>query len=204
MRDVADPNVFAGTTIIFPNAVAKGRAHGLEMRLEVPKNRGWSGYANWAVARVIQTGPIHGGLFLEDEVEEIEAGEEFAPDHDQRFTAGGGVTWEHAPSRAAVSLTVRYETGTPVQQDDDDLDELIEQPGADRVDFETGRTKPRTVVSLLLTTPFVSTARVEASLGLQVLNLFDAQYAYNFGNPFSGTHFGAPRSFALSVRIALR
>ena len=30
------------------------------------------------------------------------------------------------------------------------------------------------------------------SLRGAVLNLFDARYAYNFGNPFSGTHFGAP------------
>jgi hypothetical protein len=36
------------------------------------------------------------------------------------------------------------------------------------------------------------------------LNLFDQRYAYNFGNPFSGTHFGAPRTVAISVRLDLR
>jgi outer membrane receptor protein involved in Fe transport len=204
MRDVADPNVFAGTTIIFPNAVAKGRAHGFEARLEMRKHRGWSGYGNWAVARVVQTGPITGGLFLEDDIEELGPGVEFAPDHDQRFTAGGGVTWEHARSRAAVSLAARYETGTPVQQDEDELDELLEQPGGDLVDVDSGRVKPRTVVSLLFTAPVFSAGRVEASLGVQVLNLFDQRYAYNFGNPFSGTHFGAPRTVAVSARFAFR
>jgi outer membrane receptor for ferric coprogen and ferric-rhodotorulic acid len=34
-----------------------------------------------------------------------------------------------------------------------------------------------------------------------VLNLFDQRYAYNFGNPFSGTHFGAPRTASFSVRV---
>ena len=64
---------------------ARLRAQGFEMRLEVPRYRGWSGYANWAVSKVVQTGPINGGLFLEDEVEEIGPGVEFTPDHDQRF-----------------------------------------------------------------------------------------------------------------------
>ncbi len=204
MRNVTDPNVFAGTTIIFPNAVDRGRAHGFEARLEVPRQRGWSGYVNWAVAKVVQTGPINGGLFLEDEVEEIGPGVEFSPDHDQRMTAAGGLTWEHARSGAAVSVTTRYESGTPIQQEEDDLDELLERPGADRVDFESGRTKPRTVVSLRFTVPVYRNANVTSTVGLQVLNLFDADYAYNFGNPFSGTHFGAPRSVAISVRFAFR
>jgi outer membrane receptor protein involved in Fe transport len=204
MRDVADPNVFAGTTIIFPNAVAKGRAHGLEMRVEVPKVRGWSGYANWGVARVVQTGPITGGLFLEDEIEDLGDGVEFSPDHDQRFTASGGVTWEHERSRTTVSTVARFETGTPVQREEDDLDELLEQPGAEMVDFESGRVKPRTVVSALMTVPFLAMKNVSGSVSVQVTNLFDRRYAFNFGNPFSGTHFGAPRSVAVSARLAWR
>jgi hypothetical protein len=156
------------------------------------------------VAKVIQTGPIHGGLFLEDEVEEIGPGVEFSPDHDQRMTAGGRLTWEHAGSGAAVSLTARYETGTPVQQEEDDLEELFDRPGAYLVDFEAGRTKPRTVVSLLFNAPVYRNAGVTGTVGVQVLNLFDADYAYNFGNPFSGTHFGARRSVAFSVRFAFR
>ena len=31
-----------------------------------------------------------------------------------------------------------------------------------------------------------------------------ARYAYNFGNPFSGTHFGAPRSARVDLRISSR
>ena len=200
MRDVADPNVFAGTTVIFPNAVAEGRAQGVEARLEVPRSRGWSGYMNVAVTKVTQTGPINGGLFLEDEVEEIGPGVEFTPDHDQRVAAGAGVTWEHVPSRIVISLTARYETGTPVPVEDD-LDELLEQPGADMVDFESGRVKPRTVVSLLARLPLFRTALAAGSVGVQVLNLFDARYAFNFGNPFSGTHFGAPRTVAATLRV---
>jgi outer membrane receptor protein involved in Fe transport len=203
IEHVADPNVFAGTTIIFPNAVARGRARGIDMRLELPRHNGWSGYANWSAARVRQTGPITGGLFLEDEVEELGPGVEFVPDHDQRFAAGFGLTWEHA-SGVALSAVGRYETGTPVPQEDDDLEELMERPGADLVDFEAGRVESRTLFSLLATVPLFETDRVRASAGVRVLNLFDARYAYNFGNPFSGTHFGAPRTVAVTLRISFR
>jgi outer membrane receptor for ferric coprogen and ferric-rhodotorulic acid len=69
------------------------------------------------------------------------------------------------------------------------------------VDFESGRVKPRTVVSILARLPLFRTGPATGSVGVQVLNLFDARYAYNFGNPFSGTHFGAPRTAAAAFRL---
>jgi outer membrane receptor for Fe3+-dicitrate len=203
VRQAADPNVFVGTTIVFPNAVAQGRARGLDARLEMARDGGWSAYVSASTARVIQTGPMTGGLFLEDEVEEIGNGEEFIPDHDQRFAAGTGVTWTH-PTGVSVSATGRYETGTPLQREEDDLDELRERPGAEMVDFETGRVKPRGIVSVLATAPIVKRGSTTVTTSVQLLNLFDARYAFNFGNPFSGTHFGAPRTVAFTVRVAFR
>jgi hypothetical protein len=44
----------------------------------------------------------------------------------------------------------------------------------------------------------------DVSLRLSVLNLADRPFAYNFGNPFSGTHFGAGRTAHVGVRIAFR
>lgn len=201
-RDVADPNVFFGTTVIFPNAVAKGRAQGIDLRLEVPRRRGWSGYVSSSVSKVIQTAPITGGLFLEDEIADIAPGEEFLPDHDQRVTMAGGVTWEHGSSGLTVSGAARYESGTPLQRDDDD--ELEARPGAELVDFERGRVKPRFLVSLTAALPIVDRDRMEVVLRGSILNLFDRAFAYNFGNPFSGTHFGAPRTAELSVQVGFR
>jgi outer membrane receptor for Fe3+-dicitrate len=142
-------------------------------------------------------------LFLEDDVEEIGDGEEFTPDHDQRFAAAMGVTWTHSTG-VAVSATGRYETGTPIQQEDNDLDELRGRPGAAMVDFEEGRVKPRGIVSLRATAPVMRRGDTTVEAALEVLNLLDARYAYNFGNPFSGTHFGAPRSVGFSVRAKFR
>ncbi len=202
-RDMADPNVFFGTTVIFPNAVAEGRAQGLDVRLEMPRWHGWSGYASSAVGRVIQTGPVTGGLFLEDEIAFIGSGVEFVPDHDQRVVLAGGLTWEHLRSGFSASTTVRYESGTPVQRDDED-GELEERPGAELVDFERGRVKPRLLFSLVAALPLADTTRARVMLRASLLNLFDRAYAYNFGNPFSGTHFGAPRTAAVSLEVIFR
>jgi len=201
MTDVADPNVFAGTTIIFPNAVAKGRAMGVDVRAELPRHSSWSGHVNLSVGRVRQNGPMTGGLFLEDEVADIASGEEFAPDHDQRMAAGGAVTWMHPTSRATVSASVRYESGTPIQRDEEEQDALLERPGAELVDFEHGRVKGRTIASLVADVQVWKRGRRSAGIRASAINLFDAEYAYNFGNPFSGTHFGAPRTVSAALQL---
>jgi outer membrane receptor for ferrienterochelin and colicin len=202
-REVADPNVFVGTTVIFPNAVARGRAQGVDVRVEVPRWHGWSVYGSATVSKVIQTGPITGGLFLEDEIANLGPGVEFVPDHDQRIALAGGLTWEHETSALMASLTSRYESGTPLQRDAAQA-ELEERPGAEMVDFDRGRVRPRLVVSLLAAVPLVDGDRWRVRLRGSVLNLFDRAYAYNFGNPFSGTHFGAPRTAAVSLEVTVR
>jgi outer membrane receptor protein involved in Fe transport len=42
---------------------------------------------------------------------------------------------------------------------------------------------------------------VELSVRAAVLNLTDARYAFNFGNPFSGTHFGPGRTVQVGGRV---
>jgi hypothetical protein len=204
MREVADPNVFFGTTIIFPNAVAEGRARGVDARLEFAPQGRWSGYANLSVGTTTQTGPITGGLFIEDDVADIGPGEQFVPDHDQRVVTGAGVTWT---GHRGITLTAaaRYESGTPIELDDDDeAGELAERAGSELVDFNRGRVKPRFLTSVAAHVPVWSGERASVQLRAAVLNLFDERYAYNFGNPFSGTHFGAPRTFSLGVRVETR
>jgi outer membrane receptor for ferrienterochelin and colicin len=201
VRDVADPNVFAGTTIIFPNAVAQAGARGLDARLELIPHLSWSGYANLALGHVRQTGPITGGLFLENEVAQFGEGVQFTPDHDQRLVAGAGLTWTHARSGGAISTTVRHESGTPLEIDEDDEEELRQQPGAELADFDKGRVKPRTIVSMQAAWPLLRRGPNGLDVQASLFNVFDARYAYNFGNPFSGTHFGAPRTATLALRV---
>jgi outer membrane receptor protein involved in Fe transport len=204
VREYADPNVFFGTAIIFPNAVAQGHARGVDARIEAAPGGPWSAYANLSVSKVTQTGPITGGLFLEDDVADIGPGVEFVPDHDQRVVASGGLTWTGGRG-VTLSAAARYESGTPLELDDDaEADALAARPGADRVDLARGRVRPRAIVSLVGGVPVWTKPRAVVSVRAAVLNLFGARYAYNFGNPFSGTHFGAPRTAAVTLRVETR
>ena len=202
VTSAADPNVFFGTTIIFPNTVAKGRASGIDVRLELPRHRGWSGYVSYANSRVVQFGPITGGLFLEEEVIDIGPGTAFTPDHDQRNVGAFGLTYDHDRSGLSLGLTGRYESGTPLEVDEDVLEELTERPGAELVDFERGRVKPRQVFDLSVVQRLRRAARVDLDLRVAALNLAGARWAYNFGNPFSGTHFGPGRTIQIGLRAA--
>jgi outer membrane receptor for ferrienterochelin and colicin len=204
VKNAADPNVFFGTTVIFPNTVAAGRAAGVDVRLEMPRRHGWSGYLSYTNSRVEQSGPITGGLFLEDDIADIAPGTRFTPDHDQRNVGAMGVTYEHEGRAFWTALSARYESGTPIELDEDDHEELRARPGAELVDFERGRVKPRGVIDVIATKRLLRRSRADVSVRVSVLNLAGSRWAYNFGNPFSGTHFGPGRTLHAGVRVAFR
>ena len=201
IEDVADPNVLFGTTIVFPNAVARGHGDGVDMRLELPRRHGVSAYLNYTNSRVVQFGPVTGGLFVEDEVIEIADGTSFTPDHDQRHVGSFGLSYDHVRSGSWLSFAGRYESGTPLEVDVDELDELMERPGADLVDFDRGRVRPRQLFDLLAGTRLFRTGGSEFSIRAAILNFAGERFAFNFGNPFSGTHFGPGRTFQVGLQV---
>jgi hypothetical protein len=201
-RNFDDPNVFFNTTVIFPNSVAKGFARGLDVRVDVPKRRGWSGYFSYTNGRILQTGPINGGLFLTDEFIEIKPGTRFIPDHDQRNVGAFGATYSRRNWWASVSG--RYESGVPLEVDEERLEELKEERGAELVNFDRRRVKPWAVFDFSAGVDLFEDERVSVSAQFDVQNFTDHRFAYNFGNPFEGTHFGHPRMFGGRIKIQLR
>jgi outer membrane receptor protein involved in Fe transport len=202
--DMDDPNVFFGTTVTVPNSVARQHAAGFDLRLAMSPRRGWSGSASYSHARVVQFGPVTGGLFLEDDVAAIQDGTRFTPDHDQRHALVTTISYANERRRLRLSETFRYQTGTPVGIDSDDIDDLRGRPGADTVDFQSGRVKPRAVLDVLAQWALVRGTRADTTLSLWVNNVTDQIYAFNFGNPFSGTHFGAGRRIGVALRLGFR
>jgi outer membrane receptor protein involved in Fe transport len=158
----------------------------------------------YTLAKIDQFGPINGGLFLEDDVIEIGPGTKFTPDHDQRHALSAEVSYENTHRGLWVALAGRYRSGTPLEVADEELAELAERPGADLVDLEKGRVKPYAVLDVRAGQRLIRRQRFELTARASVLNLTGARYAFNFGNPFSGTHFGAPRSVRFDLRLALR
>jgi outer membrane receptor protein involved in Fe transport len=201
VTNYADPNVFFGTTIVFPNSVARGVARGFDLRLDLPRYRGVSAFASYTHARVEQFGPVNGGLFLEDSIADIGEGTRFVPDHDQPHVISSGVTYHHAGAGFTVSLAGRYESGTPLEADEDDLEEFRDRPGSALVDFDAGRTRPRRLLDVTLMQPLRRSGPLRLAVRVAVLNVLNHRYAFNFGNPFSGTHFGAPRTVLAEVQV---
>ncbi|HET9467607.1 MAG TPA: TonB-dependent receptor, partial [Vicinamibacterales bacterium] len=200
---VSDPNVLFGTTIIVPNAIARGEADGVDLRIDLPRRRGASGYVSYTNSRVVNFGPVTGGLFLEDEVIEIADGTRFIPDHDQRHVAAFGASYDHPRNGLWVSFGGRYESGTPLEVDEDERDELMARPGSELVNFAIGRVRPRQLFDVMAGARLRRTGGYELTLRASVLNLAGERYAYNFGNPFSGTHFGAGRTFQVGLQVRL-
>ncbi|MFY9553756.1 MAG: TonB-dependent receptor [Blastocatellia bacterium] len=203
-KNYDDPNVFFSTVIIFPNSVAEGFARGVDVRLDVPERAGWSGFLSYTNQRMLQIGPINGGLFLTDDVIEIGPGTRFIPDHDERNTGALEVMYRHRGSGWWAAFSGRHQSGVPLEVDPDRLVELKSKPGAELVDFGRGRVKPRTVLGVSTGADLFRKERVGLSVQVDLLNLTDRRFAYNFGNPFEGTHFGAPRQWNLRVRLSFR
>ena len=203
-RNVGDPNVFFNTTIIFPNSVNKGWSRGVDVRLDVPERKGFSGYLSYTNMRVLQTGPINGGLFLTDEFIEIGDGTTFIPDQDQRNTGSFGVNYQQQRSRLVVGFSGRHESGVPLEVEADRLEDLKAARGSELVNFDRGRVKPRTIFNFMTGVTLFRKDRVNVALQFDVQNIFNRAFAYNFGNPFEGTHFGAPRRWSGSLRFSFR
>lgn len=203
-RNFADPNVLLNTTVIFPNSVAKGFARGVDVRLDVVPVHGFSGYLSYTNQRISQTGPINGGLFLTDEFIEIGEGVRFIPDHDQRNVGAFGLTYEHQRSGIWTIFSGRYESGVPLEVDEDRLEELQQAEGADLVNFERGRVKPYTVLNMAVGADLLRQERVTMSVQVDAQNLTNRRFAYNFGNPFEGTHFGYPRLWSGRLKLTFK
>ena len=201
VRNYSDPNVLLGTSVIFPNSVAGGEAEGLDLRIDVPERKGWSGRFSYSNSRVFQVGPINGGLFLEEEVIEIAEGTRFTPDHDQRNVGSFSVMYQHRKIDFWIAFSGRHESGTPLEVDEEELEELMKRPGAELVNFERRRVKPRTLFDFSIGKELAIVEPMVATLQFDVRNLTNQRFAYNFGNPFSGTHFGDPRLWSVQLRL---
>lgn len=204
IRNQADPNVLFGTNIVFPNSVARGHAKGLDLRLELPRRGPWSAYVSYTLSKVVQFGPINGGLFLEEDFPEIGPGTPFTPDHDQRHVGSAAATYQDDRRGCSATLAARYQSGTPVELPDDALAGLGSRPGSDLVNLETGRVRPHFLLDAIVTARVKRWPAMDLTALGSVLNVAGQRYAFNFGNPFSGTHFGAPRSVTLGLRLARR
>jgi hypothetical protein len=66
------------------------------------------------------------------------------------------------------------------------------------------RVKPRFVLNAATSALVLQRERLKMRIGVAVQNVADADYVYNFGNPFSGTHFGSSRAFSTKLAFEFK
>jgi outer membrane receptor for Fe3+-dicitrate len=92
----------------------------------------------------------------------------------------------------------------PLELPDLGSDELHALPGANLVNFDTGRVKPWYVFGWSGGADVMRREYITVAAQLDIQNLADRSFAFNWGNPFSGTHFGYPRLIAGRLRFSFK
>ena len=202
IRNFSDKDQFFDTGVIFPISIFAGRVNGIEARVDTAEWRGLSGFASYANARSFGITPINGGLFLGESVSTLEnPGLRFPNDHDERNAGQFSVNYSHKRSGWWTSFGGRYDSGVPADlEPGTTLAEFVAEgfdPRLyDSLDFQRGRVKPRMIFNLSTGVDLRQDDRVAMSVALDVQNLTDKLFVYNFESVFSGTHIGPPRQWA--------
>src|ERR1041385_1870982 len=208
IENFSDKDQFFETGVIFPIAISSGRVTGEELRLESTDIPGFHTFISYANSRAFGVTPITGGLFLGEDPQDLFLhGLKFANDHDQRNEAQFQVSYNHRPSGLYASFSGRYDSGVPVDiEPGTTLADFVAQgfdPRLfDKIDFQRGRVRPRTILDLSVGADLMQKERVSMNVQFDVQNLTNELFLYNFESVFSGTHVGYPRLF--SGRLSLR
>ncbi|HZJ44978.1 MAG TPA: TonB-dependent receptor [Pyrinomonadaceae bacterium] len=208
IENFSDKDQFFETGVIFPISISSGRVTGEEVRLESTDLHGFHGFASYANARAYGVTPINGGLFLgENPTDLFLSGFKFANDHDQRNEAQFQLSYNHRPSGIYASFSGRYDSGVPVDVEPgttlaDFVANGFDPRLYDKIDFQRGRVRPRTIFDFSVGADLMQKERVSLNIQFDVQNLTNELFLYNFESVFSGTHVGYPRLF--SGRLSLR
>ena len=164
------------TNLVSPYNFKRGRAGGLEVGAITVVSRWLTAFGNVALEKAEGQGIASAKyLFSPDDL----ANNRWQMlDHAQTWTANAGVTAREGGAEASTKLN--YGSG-----------------------LRTGPTNNEHVpghftVDLTLAYQFLSTP-MKPTLALDVVNLFDARYAYRIANGFNGSHYGPQRSAYLRV-----
>jgi len=202
--NAADNSQFLNTGILYPIAAAKGRFHGMDLRIDVIPVNGWSGYLSAGTVRTIFYDPTVGGL---DAATTARDTLPYLIDHDQKLTMQLGVRYEHQgfygqvvgrydsglvagdPTAPGVAGNPDYSFGIPY------VHEVHDSLAGDY-----WRVNPRTVWNLSLGQAFKLAERRSLLTEMDLLNVFDEKGIYNFLSTFGGTHVIPPRTLAARLK----
>ncbi len=208
IENFSDKDQFVETGVIFPIAIASGRVTGEEFRLETTDIKGFHGFVSYSNSHAYGVTPIVGGLFLGEDPAELQtAGVKFSADHDQRNSAQFQLSYNHRASGLYAIFGGRYDSGVPTDVQPGTTFAQFVADGFDprlysEIDFQRGRVRPRTILNLSVGADLFQKEWASMNVQLDIQNLTNELFLYNFESVFSGTHVGFPR--LLSARIGFR
>ncbi|PYS47609.1 MAG: hypothetical protein DMG13_27475 [Acidobacteria bacterium] len=188
-------------TVLFPDSriyayanFDKGKAYGMEIKMEVPvvERLGLSAYLNYALSRVYFWNPVTAGFV--DETHHLEEAGRFLAPMDQTHTLNAGFTYRHRKSGLWGGMTFEYGSGTPTEAEDEEGAPMAEPvplriPGHFTQNVAIGVDLPR--------------HRERSGLGLQfnVENLTNNVYKVSQESVFSPGEYFNPRFYSGSLKI---
>jgi hypothetical protein len=206
--NAGDQDQFENTGVVFPLAFAEGRHNGWDVRLDLAKTAGFSGFVSVGHVHAIYVPPPAGGLFLDQgAVDAITAGP-FLIDHDQKLQIQSGIFYDVADTGVWLGTNIRYDSGLVVDASPEDLltdpDNAFAAPYIQvnsGTDLDPNRIKPRTLFDFSVG---ANLARYHVPVILQamLLNAFDKRGVYNIDSVFGGTHVIPPRRFAVRATVS--
>ena len=174
---------------------------GLDVKLDLPRWRGFSGFLSYSNMIGIAQLPAVGGLFLGD-LGSINAVGTFPVSQDQRNTARARVRYQVHP-RLWVATIAQYGSGLPSEADSSDIPSLIQQYGqqiVDKVNFDAGRVRPNFSLDASVGVDVWKRESRTVTFQLTGQNLSDRLNVVNFAGLFSGTAIAPPRSVNARLR----
>jgi hypothetical protein len=208
-RDVSnfkDDDLLLNTGVSFPIAFQKAAIRGVEVKLAMPRWRGFSGFLSYANTIGIGQYPISGGLFLDnDDAALLQSTDRFPISQDQRNTARASLRYQILP-RLWTAWTASYNSGLP--SDDvsglPPLAFLSAQYGEEvvaKVNFDRGRVMPSFSLNASLGADLWKHEKRSLGLQLDVTNVTDRFNLINFAGLLSGTALGPPRGASVRLRL---
>lgn len=202
MTDVADDDLLLNTGVSFPIAFQRANIYGAEAKLEFRQWKKLAGFAGYSYLHGVGELPVTGGLFLGEDIAQLDSSEKFPLTQDQRHTIRGRATYQFSPS-AWIAVAGSYGSGLPFEDFDGTPEDAAGQFGqnvVDRVNFEKGRVRPNASLDIATGVTLNKSAKSALRLQAEVRNLTNRFDVINFAGLFSGTALAAPRSFSVRLR----
>lgn len=175
-----DDTAIGSTSLLSNYNFDRGRAAGLEANLDLRVGPWLTAFANGSLGFAQGQGISSAKYLFTPEQLADTSWQQL--DHAQTFTANGGATIRD--KRFTATALAQYGSGLRTGPSNNE-----HVPGHVRVDVATQYT--------------FATGGYPVRIGVDIINLFGAHYAYRIANGFVGSSYGAPRSVYLTLSLPL-